>query len=147
MAHDEHLHLAELVHAIQPASRGAGGASLGAEAVAKGGHTHGQLRFGERPVDEESSERNFGGTGEIEIVALDAVHLRVFSSGLEATALEDVAADEVRRRDGLEAVFGRYALHRPIDKSELENGRGATQIIKFGAGHGGCCVKVDKPER
>ena len=86
-ADHEHLHLAELMHAVQPLARRAGRAGLCPEAPPVRGHLDWQALLRQNLVEEHAAEGDLGRARQAQVRVLHAVDLRPLAAWLKAALL------------------------------------------------------------
>ncbi len=141
--HREHLHLGELVHAVEALALAAVRPGFGAEAVRDAGELARQIAFGEQRVEEEAAERDLRGAHQTEIGVGDRVDLRLVAARVVAEAVDDLGLREVGRRVQLEAVGAQHLDREPLER-QLEQHGFVLQVVELGARHLGAGLEVDE---
>ena len=140
----EHLDLVEPVHADDAAGVLAVGAGLAAEAGRPAGVALRALGQVEHLVGVHAGQRHLGGADEVQVVALDPVHLLVVLAE-EAGALHGAGLDQRGGDDRGEA--GRDgAADRQLGERELQQGAGPGEEVEARARHLGAALHVDRAE-
>ena len=139
----EHLHLRELMHAIEPARGPAVGAGLGAEAVADAAELERQLVSLEDPLVERAAERDLGRRHEREVAVGDRVDLRLGAAGHEAGAFEDHVPREIGRGHHREALAEQDLDRIPLQREFEEHGV-VHEKVEAVAGHLRPCLEVEE---
>ena len=111
----EHLHLRELVHAVEPAALASGRARLGAEAVRDAGEAERKRSLLEDLVGVQAAQRDLGRSDQVEIHPRNRIDLRLGAARAEGEAVDDGLARQIGRREGRVA-----ATHHGVEREALE---------------------------
>ena len=141
----EHLHLGELVDAIQPARGPARGPGLRAEAVADAAKLQGQVFGIDGLAGEEPAERDLGRRHQAQVALLDAVDLRLRPAGNEADALQDLVAGQVGRGHGREALLEQHIQGITLQGQIQQHGVVLEEVEAVPC-HAGPALEVDQVE-
>ena len=139
----KHLHLRELMHAVEAAGGLAVGPGLGAEAVADAADLERQFVGLEDPLVKRAAERDLGRGDEREVGAGDRVDLRLVATRHEARALEDRVAGEIGRGHHREA-FPHQEVDRVALQGQFQQHRVVHQKVEAVAGDAGARLEVEE---
>ena len=112
---DEHLHLVELVHPEHALGVLAGRAGLAPEVRGEGRVPGGQIRFLEPLVGVNARQRHLGRSGEVEVVLLQVVEVRLLGRQ-EAGAVHGLLLHHDRRQHEQEAPRGELVDHVAVQR-------------------------------
>ena len=141
----EHLHLGELVHAVQPLGELSRGSGLATEAVRDAGQPEGQGRLVQDLAGMVAAQGDLGGADQAGALALDGVDVGLRAAGIEADALEDLGLGYVRRDEGGEALL-LQDVQGEADQGKLQEHALVLQVVELRAGHPGGRVEVQDVE-
>ena len=144
-AEDEHLHLRELMHAVEALALASGGSRLRTEAVGDAGELERQLLFLEDRIRVHAAQGDLGGADQTEVVIRHGVDLGLFAARAEAQPLDDRGAGEVRGDDRDEA-FGQELVEGEALETDLEHRGFPLQVVELLAGHLRGPLEVDQVE-
>ncbi len=145
-AEDEHLHLAELVDAIEAAALATVGAGLGAEAMREPGVGLWQGILSQDLVHVVAAQGDLRRGDQREVTLLDVVNLLLLTPGVEANALEDLLPGEIRRHHRKEALL-QHLMEGILLKRQVERHQPALEIVKARSGYLRGMAKVDEVGR
>ena len=144
-AEGEHLHLGELVHAVEPPAGPAGGAGLGAEAVRQADVLDRQAGLVEDLVGVHPAQRDLGGADQAEVGVLDRIDLRLVPARREPDPLQDLIAGQVGSDDGREPGRDQFSEGELLEGQVQEHGV-VLEEIKAGAADLAAGLEVDQVE-
>ena len=139
----KHLHLRELVHAVEPTGGPAVSAGLGAEAVADAAELERQFGRLEDPLVIGAAERDLRGGDQREVGVVDRVDLCLWAAGHEARALEDRVAGEVGRGHHGEALAHEDLNDVPLQR-EFKEHPVASEEVEAVPRHAGARLEVEE---
>ena len=138
----EHLHLGELMHAIEPSGSSACGTCLRSETMADPDQLQRQLLRFQNLVVVHPPERDLGGGDQVQFGVLDAVDLGLWTSWDEPNPMENIGIGHIGRRDGNKPLLGQMAYDKLL-QSQLQKDRIALQKVESCSRNPSPCLEVD----